>query len=250
MTTKVYERSLRAQTCADLLSSGVCEGFSECTILPIPTTRDGVCVTGHDITLADAIDAASDGSLLVGYGLPSAYADSARERGITVIDSYGDEEFLTANAELTAECALGIILTSEKRAPRDMKIGVVGYGRIGKCMTRLLLYLGASVTVYTRRRSVCLELGECGIPADTSTDPAVLSRLDILINTAPAAVFDTASEGFPHGLRVIDLASGTNFPEYAAVEKYPSVPARMFPRSAGRIWYESVKRLLSKKGGS
>ena len=249
MTTKVYERSIRAETCAQLLCERVADRFSECTLLPIPTTRDGVYVTGDDTTLCEAAEGVPCGSLLVGYGIPEDIVNAARGRGITVIDSERDEDFLMANAELTAECTLGIILTSEKRALRDMKIGIVGYGRIGKCMTRLLLYLGASVTVYTRRKSVCLELGECGIAADTSTDPAVLSGLDILINTAPGVVFDTGAEGFPAELRVIDLASGVNFPSHAAVEKYPSVPARMFPRTSGRIWCESIERMLAHGGG-
>ncbi len=250
MTTKIYESGLRAETCARLISEGLSHRFRECTVLPIPSSRDGETVTGTDVPLLSAVGSVGDGALIVGYGIPKACADGARALGAVVADSYGDEVFLDSNARLTAECALGIILTTGTRALSDMRIGVVGYGRIGKYMTRLLLYLGCTVTVYTRRESVCLELGECGVDCEMSTSPSVLAGLDILVNTAPARIFDTSSFDFPDGLRIIELASGDNFPGCPHVEKYPSVPARMFPCSAGRIWYESVERILSVGGGA
>jgi hypothetical protein len=64
------------------------------------------------------------------------------------------------------------------------------------------------------------------------------------VNTAPAVIFDTSSGAVPDGLRIIDLASGDNFPGLASVEKYPSVPAKMFPLSAGRAWGRSIERFM------
>ena len=244
MTTKVYESGLRAETCAGLISADFSERFSECVLLPIPSSRDGVRVTGTDVPISSALSEASAGTLVVGYGIPSDSANMARMRGAVVVDSCDDGIFLDENARLTAECALGIILTTVTHSLSDMRIGVVGYGRIGKYMTRLLLYLGCRVTVYTRRESVCVELGECGIGADTDTSASALRGLDLLINTAPAKIFDTGAPDFPRGLRIIELASGENFDGYSHLEKYPSLPARMLPCSAGRIWYESVKRLV------
>ena len=153
-----------------------------------------------------------------------------------------DEDFLLENAELTALAALGIYLTSTKRSMRDTKVGIVGYGRIGKKLTNLFLYLGATLRVFTSREGTRLDLCEWGVATAKSTKDADLSGLDLLINTAPAAIFD--KEIIPAGLRIIDLASGDNFPGISGVEKYPSVPAKMFPDSAGRVWGRAIERYL------
>ena len=77
-----------------------------------------------------------------------------------------------------------------------------------------------------------------------SATDADLSGLDLLINTAPAVIFDTRDGVFPGGLRVIDLASGENFPGLSDVERYPSIPARMFPYSSGRMLGRACERFL------
>jgi hypothetical protein len=108
----------------------------------------------------------------------------------------------------------------------------------------MFLYLGATLRVFTSRKDTRLDLCECGIATAESTHDADLSGLDILINTAPAHIFD--ADAVPPDLRIIDLASGMNFPEGLQVERYPSVPAKMFPKSAGDAWGRSVERFINK----
>ena len=244
MTTRAYERSLRAETVESLLVEAArAYNIDDIVILPIPTTRDGRHVNGHDVTLEAALLGARRGSLVIGYGIHDYIKDTLADRGAIVVDSEEDEEFLLDNAELTAMATVGILLNTEVRVPRDLSIGIVGYGRIGAALTRHLLYHGARVTVFTLSDEKRLDLSQCGIRTVSTREPHELGSLDLLINTAPAVIFDTGEgSGFPTALRVIDLASGTSFPGLASVERYPSIPARMFPRSAGGAWYRSVMR--------
>lgn len=223
-------------------------------LLPIPSTRDKHTILGTNIYIYEVFDILDESSLLVGYGLPCDLTDDARERGLRVCDVEGDETFLVQNAELTALATLGIILNSTTLSPRDMRIGIVGYGRIGRRLARLFLFLGSDVRIYTSRSSMRLELCEFGVPTYMSTAQADLDGIDILINTAPAEIFDTSpGGGFPTGLRVIDLASGNNFPHLETVERYPSIPSKMFPHTAGLEWGKSIERFItgqnSQKGG-
>jgi len=238
MTILAFDGSGRTKACVSILaSSGLLGGFEQAFVLPIPSV-DGDKIKGTDTGIDELIGRSGVGTLVAGYGLPPEVTAALHERGAVVCDCMGEEQFLLANGYLTADACVGIILTTENRAPKDLKIGVVGYGRIGKRLVEELLYLGAEVKVYTTRRETALELCADGISAEISSKDACLSGLDILINTAPAVIFDT----MPEGLRVIDLASGDNFPGIA-VEKYPSVPAKMFPYSSGRIYGEAVERL-------
>ena len=182
--------------------------------------------------------------MLVGYSLSDAFKMGVGSTGCSVHDVAADEEFLIENAELTAQATLGIILNTERKSISDLRFGIVGYGRIGSRLARLLLCMGASVRIYSSDTYKLLDLGEWGISAAMSAADADLSELDILVNTAPAVIFDTSSGAVPDGLRIIDLASGDNFPGLASVEKYPSVPAKMFPLSAGRAWGRSIERFM------
>ena len=244
MTIKVYEKSQRAKTVEHLLAEHLSPlGIESLYILPIPSTRDGVSLNGSDMTLYDSVAGAGAGSLVIGYGIPDSIKEMLLVRGALLVDSSLDEEFLVENAELTALATLGIILNTDIRAPKDLTVGIVGYGRIGKSLVHHLAYLGATLIVFTSREEVRETLSGYGVMTARSGDGGALSSLDILINTAPAKIFDTGEESvIPTSLRVIDLASGVNFPSLASVERYPSLPARMFPSSAGRVWFDSVMR--------
>lgn len=217
-------------------------------LLPVPTTKDGVYINKTDITLSDTLCNTKRGSVLVGYGLPEEYKNNAEKLGCRVLDLEGDEDFQAENAALTAFGALGYILTSDKRAPTDVKFGVIGYGRIGSRITGILLFLGARVKVFTSKLSVARSLCECGV--DSACVPKLsreydFSGIEILINTAPKDMSAAFSDGkIPDGMRVIELASGKNFEGVDGVEYLPALPEKMYPRSAGAAYARAVERLV------
>ena len=227
-------------------------GIEECILLPVPSTRGGVFLPGTGAGVDTVIDMVKDGTLTVGYSIPDEIKEKILKRGGIVYDACADECFLVGNAELTAIAALGILLTTEKRVPRDITFGVVGYGRIGKELTRFLLFLGARVRVFTTRPDVRLLLSEFGVATSESVYSENLMGIDILLNTAPAKIFDTECTAFSENMRVIDLASGNNFPAFPSVETYPSIPARMYPESSGELLAECAlsyaERVLGEGG--
>ena len=245
-----YENTPRADACIEYLRGAQAVGrYENVVLLPIPTTKDGKTVLNTKVDINELIDTIDASTVVSGYGMPDTFSREIKKRGAVVIDLLYDEDFLLENAELTALAALGIYLTSTKCSMRDTKVGVVGYGRIGKRLTNLFLYLGAKVRVFTSRDGTRLDLCEWGVTTEKSDSDADLSGLDLLINTAPAAIFD--KKNIPTGLRIIDLASGDNFPGVLGVEKYPSIPAKMFPESAGRVWGRTIERYIinNLKGG-
>lgn len=234
-----YENSLRADACIEYLR-GVDSAnlWERIILLPIPSTRDNKTILNTKVCINEVIEDLGSDTLVSGYGLSD---DFLMTKG-KVIDLARDEEFLTENAYLTALATLGIFLNSTRISTREATVGVVGYGRIGKKLVNMLLYLGTKVKVFTSRPDTRLDLCEYGVATAISSSDADLSGLDLLVNTAPAKIF--SEEAIPEGLRVIDLASGDNFPDTVTVEKYPSVPAKMFPISAGRAWGRAIERHL------
>ena len=148
-----------------------------------------------------------------GYNIPDALGDMLAERGAHIYDAGLDEAFLVENAEVTARGALGRILCELPRDISEQKIALVGYGRIGQRLTRLLLFLGASVTVYTRREQTRLELAMSGVSAELLREECELSGFDMIINTAPARIMsEESARRLALDTRIFDLASGNNFP--------------------------------------
>lgn len=237
-----YENGLRAESCIEYIKGldGIGR-WEDIILLPIPTSRDNRTILNTKVDTNSLIPQINDKTFVSGYGLDKTFIDGAIERGGTVVDLALEEDFLLENARLTALATVGILLGSTKVSPEDLRLGVVGYGRIGKHLVNLFLYLGAEVRVFTSRPSTRLDLCEYGVASAMSSSDADLSGLDLLINTAPALIF--TPDSIPEGLRIIDLASGDNF-HGVEVEKYPSVPAKMFPVSAGRVWGRSIGKYL------
>lgn len=213
-------------------------------LLPIPSTRDRKTVEGTEMPLSELVREAERGDAVVGYAIPEDIKYALCERGALVYDASCDEEFLLKNAELTARGALGYILTESKKDITDLRVGIIGYGRIGACLLRYLLFLGANVRLYTTRESVAMELSALGVCASSGFDG--VCELDILVNTAPARLLKEAEiRGLLSRGRILDLASGNVFGESLGIVKLSSVPEKFYPISAGKIYAEQIARRLS-----
>ena len=203
----------------------------------------------------NCVDEMPEKSLVIGYEVPSFLHDLD---GVEVFDLACDERFLWRNARLCALGMVGILLTEHTRVPSEMRIGVIGYGRIGKEVCDLLAFLGAPLVVFTSNSEVVPSLqrqkastvlvnwkeksvftvNEClqnsGIPFS----------LDILINTSPAPMGEVFYEGFRG--TVYDLASGKPIPERVTHTRLASLPMRMYAKSAGFAVYRAIVEKYAK----
>ena len=224
--------------CERVLKESLVHRRGRVILLPIPTSRDNKYITGGGVLVDEILPLIDESTCLVGYNIPTMLMGFADKSGALVYDGATDEEFLSANAELTARGTLGYLLTHTDRDLSEQNIGVVGYGRIGMRLIRLLLLFGARVTVFTRREGVTMELCEMGISASVIGEKTDYKELDILINTAPAKQIE--ENLLPEKLPIIDLASGSIFEPSDRLTKLPSIPDRMYPKTAGRLYAEAA----------
>lgn len=247
MTVDVIGGGERESACAERLApSEICSNFSRVLVLPIPTARNGRDITGTDIPLASLAQLSESGVLFCAHGLPESYKKCITELGGVVADVAEDERFVAENAALTAECTLSYIMNTRKAALADLYVGIVGYGRIGKALLELLLFHGTRVTVFTRGDSVRMKLLEDGVEAKLVPE-ATFDSLDVLVNTAPARLF-SKKQIESISAEVLELAPGDNFKGVENLTRLPSLPAKMLPKTAGRLYAEAVVRELEKQG--
>lgn len=237
----------RLRRCAALLA-GVCSGsgVSRIILLPIPSTRDGTLITGTEFPLEEILSSIGTDTMIAGYGIPGDIVKRAKKLGAYVYDASLDEDFLMENAEITAHGTLGHILSDFTEDISEMKIGIIGYGRIGSALLRLLLFVGAEVRVYTTRAEVAKSLGEDGVLCETVSEETDWTQNDLIINTAPAKLIrEELLSGELKNVKIIELASGKNFSEQPNITRMPSIPEKMYPETAGKIYAKQIIRALS-----
>ena len=245
MTVEIIKGSKRISCAARRLSVSELP-YKSILLLPIPTSRDGITVSGTDTTLEQLISRVDASCAVCGYGLPKWFSERLSALGVTVYDALYDEDFQKKNAELTALGVLGDIICERDAAPEAVRFGVIGYGRIGSVLVKYLATLGAHPIVFSERASVRMALGEWGIESRRETSIEELSSLDVLINTAPRCITDASGAEMLHaaGVAVFDLASGENFGGSEWVIRLGGVPDRVFPESAGEAYAEAICRCL------
>ncbi len=229
-------------------------------LLPLPATRDGVTVNcpfapalSVSFSALSACLQANPSLLLFGGRLPpslfeEAFSDNGSSR---VTDYYTDESLLLRNAYLTAEGALVLAGRESDCALRGASAVIIGYGRIGKLLARLLLAVGMEVTVCARRQEPLLwaaaegchtvPMGEIthggmlplGIkhPMIFNTVPEPILDRDLLLCLEPdTLILDLASP--PFGVREEDAREAADRNRLRYI-RAPGIPGVYAPRDAG-----------------
>ena len=179
------------------------------------------------------------------------------EKNIPVYDLLDREELAVINAACTAEGALAEAVGGSPRALLESRCVVIGYGRIGRVLSRYLSALGARVTVTARRPEHFAWIRTEGSrPWATSRLREVLPEADFVFNTVPKRLLEGAVlDGIRPDTLVIDLASspGGIAPEEAKrrglqVIWARGLPGKVAPRMAGESIAEAVEDILLERG--
>lgn len=256
MNIRTYGTDERLVFCREYLYRAHLEGVEEILLLPIPSSR-GVdkervlSIVGESLEKRESrADLRRGETVVVGYGIPKDIKEELAPLGVLFVDVSKAEEFLAENSRLTAIGTVGRLLYEENAAPCELSIGIIGLGRIGRALLGLLLPFGAIPVVFTANEGARAELGVSGIacaPYGALNDEKTLREIgsfDYLINTAPARIVGEAVAPALRDVKIIELASGDNFPEGLDVVRLPSLPARKYPKSAGKCLARSVLRML------
>ena len=166
-------------------------------------------------------------------------------------DLWADEALQRENARLTAEGAVSAAMRASDRALGDMACMIVGWGRIGRALTELLVGIGARVTVVSRSAANRNRAVERGAEAVATNQVAeCLPGVRLVFNTAPAMVLDgTALRRADRNVMLIDLASPPYGIDLRAAWglglrawREPGLPGRYCPESAARALLAAMGR--------
>lgn len=155
---------------------------------------------------------------------------------VSRIDLLKDPFYVADNAAITAEAALGLVLSRLPCAVTESEILILGWGRIGKCLTHLLKHLNAPLTVYSRKpedQAMLRALSYSPVTAEQLPEKLPLFRC--VINTAPAQILTPQQAALlKRDCFRLDLASVKSIPG-DGVFHARGLPGKYKPESSGKL---------------
>lgn len=160
-----------------------------------------------------------------------------------VYDLLKDPIYTARNADITARCAIRLAAGQLEETLAGLPVLVIGWGRIGKCLAKLLAGLGANVRVFARNpadRGLLAALGYGALDRGELLKTLLGSRL--VFNTAPEGVLSEADTRNCEGCIFLDLASIRGIADPRATWAR-GLPGKMAPGSSGRLIAQTVRRM-------
>ncbi len=222
---------------------------SDTILTSIPLSKDGVYINTPYSDVAIPIEEFyqnSKGKQIVSGKLESYFK---KDESIEVYDILEDEEYTILNAIATAEGAIQIAMEEYPKTLSSSNILVMGFGRIGKIVAKMLQGIGAKVFCEARKKEDLAYIQAFGYtPIDLSDLEENLGKFDIIINNIPTLILDKSRLNLlKKDVLILDLASkpgGVDF-EYAKKQNIKTIwalglPGKVAPVSAA----EYIKNVL------
>lgn len=157
--------------------------ISDVIILPLPAT-DGEYITGTNIESNRIFKYKN--KLIIGGRIPKAFANY--DDDFTIIDYTVLDSFAIRNAVPTAEAAISLAIENTAFTLHGSKCLITGYGRIAKCLAKMLMSMNADVTCMIRNNSQIAQAEADGFRT-IGYDNCEIFRYDIIFNTVPLSRF-------------------------------------------------------------
>ncbi len=225
-------------------------------LFPVPMSRDKKTLWAPslacDLEIEEILDKAPSHARMFGANT-SGFSDAR-------LSDYGERaDFAQENAVPTAEGALLLAMQKMSCTVNGARVGVIGFGRVGKATAALFRAAGARVTIFARRSEVCAlasMLGYCSAPLEELCTRA--EDFGCLVNTVPSPVIgcDTLCAMRRDAL-VLELASEPYGVDFEAARTFGvrtvlarGLPGKYSPETAGRIIAKTVLTMLCEAGVS
>lgn len=202
-----------------------------------------------DVEALSAMDV--DGHVVIGKATDDLLS-SARAVGVVVHEYEHDTELMLLRAPAIAEGAIAAAIERSPVTIHASPIGVLGFGRTARGLTRALLGLGAKVHVFARKAEARAEAYGYGASAHALADvPEIFPRLEIVFNTVPEPVVDRGLLSMLRpGTLVVDMSAPPPGVDHAAAEELglDLVWARGLgasaPRTVGASQWVGISRII------
>ena len=235
--------------------------LADIIILPVPVSFDGETLNmpfgSEKLTVRELIEKINPLSIVFGGRIHKTMADEFNKRKIAFRDYMTREELAVRNAIPTAEGAIEIAMSETPVTLHGSKCLVLGYGKIGKILSSMLLGIGAQTYVEARKYAdLAMIEGHGGRALPLSELKRRIHEFDIIFNTVPAMILpEEVLKNVNKNALIIDLASKPGGVDFDAAKQIGlkviwalSLPGKVAPVTSGKIIKDTIMNILTEMG--
>lgn len=187
--------------------------YADVIVAPLPFSEDNININAPFSSEAIKIDTVfnliSKDQMIMGGYIALEHERKLKHMNLKFDDYFKREEMQVLNAIPTAEGAIQIALEEIPITLHNSNIIVLGYGRIGKVLSKMLYGIGANVYVEARNYTDLAWIKNNGyIPVHQKELETYLPRMNLIFNTIPRMILnEELLKCIESNCIIIDLAS-------------------------------------------
>lgn len=231
---------------------------SDVVVGPLPLSSDRKNVSApfgrNNIDLDEFINEIKGKHLIAGNINIKEKLDA---NNIAFTDILKREEFVVLNAIATAEGTIQIAMEETQRTIHGTKTLIMGFGRVGKVLSKMLHGIGSEVYCEARKNEDIAWIKAYGYtPVHLNDLNENLNQFDIIINTIPFQILDKERLGMlKEDVVIIDLASNPGGVDRKVAREKGikviwalSLPGKVAPLTSAEFIKEALYHVLKELG--
>lgn len=228
--------------------------YSKVVVGPVPLSSDRKKLSTpfgrNSVSLEDFVTALKGKYLIAGN---IGIKEQLDNKKIQFTDLLKREEFSVLNTIATAEGTIQIAMEETQRTVHGSNVLVMGFGRIGKVLSKMLDGIGAKVYCEARKNEDISWIKAYGYnPIHLNDLNKNLEKFDIIINTIPFQILDSERlELIKKDAVIIDLASNPGGVDRKVAREKEikviwalSLPAKVAPLTSAEFIKETLYHVL------
>lgn len=243
---------IKCKTISELVNS------SEIIIGPVPMTNDAQNLSApfseEKISIEElTTEMANKNKTFLAGQLSEKIVSNLQEKNVKYIDLLKREELVVLNTIATAEGAIQITMENTQKTIHGSNVLIMGFGRVGKVLAKMLDGIGAKVSCEARKNSDIAWIKAYGYtPLHLSELESELGNYDIIINTIPFQILDeNRLKYIKKECTIIDLSSNPGGVDRRAARSLGlkliwalSLPGKVAPMTSAEFIKETLYHIL------
>ncbi|MDW5298609.1 MAG: dipicolinate synthase subunit DpsA [Sedimentibacter sp.] len=231
--------------------------YADVIVGPLPFSTDNINVNApfsiEVIPIDKVFNLMSEKQMIVGGKFNIEYEEKLKNNNLKSADYFEREEMQVLNAIPTAEGAIQIAMEETPITLHNSNVIVLGYGRIGKSLSKTLYGIGANVHVEARKYSDLAWIKNYGyIPIHIRELKTYLPRMNIVFNTIPQMILNKELlKSIDNDCIIIDLASKPGGVDLEAAKELEikvisalGLPGKVAPVTAAMVIKDTIYNII------
>lgn len=235
--------------------------YADVIIGPLPFSADNINVntpfSNEMIEIDKVFDLMSEKQMIIVGKISVEKEEKLKNKSLKSADYFKREEMQVLNAIPTAEGAIQIAMEETPFTLHGSNVIVLGYGRIGKALSKMLHGIGANVHVEARNCDDLAWIKNNGyIPIHLKELNKYLPRMKVIFNTIPQMILNKELiKCIDSNCIIIDLASkpgGVDMESAKALDikaiSALGLPGKVAPVTAAMVIKDTIYNIIEELG--